>query len=156
MRGKVWVEPTNWQEISQMHCGVTKICFVCAVCAAVHWLVIQLFQIFSKPNFQRGMISFAGGGPDTRSTDVFITFMTGNANGTPRAPWETPFGIIDEAVSLRMLVPLISSHSSYPSSFTGFRICGPVWWDVRFCQEGLRRPKDGKGVRKTTEKSSRD
>jgi len=53
-------------------------------------------QIFSNPNFHRGMISFAGGGPNTRSTDVFITFMTGNANGTPRAPWETPFGIIDE------------------------------------------------------------
>uniref|UniRef100_A0A7S2X6T1 PPIase cyclophilin-type domain-containing protein n=1 Tax=Lotharella oceanica TaxID=641309 RepID=A0A7S2X6T1_9EUKA len=53
-------------------------------------------QIFSNPNFHRGMISFAGGGPNTRSTDVFITFMTGNANGTPRAPWETPFGIIGE------------------------------------------------------------
>jgi len=53
-------------------------------------------QIFKNPNFHRGMISFAGGGPNTRSTDVFITFMTGNANGTPRAPWETPFGIIDE------------------------------------------------------------
>jgi len=54
-------------------------------------------QIFADPNFHRGMISFAGGGPDTRSTDVFITFMTWNDNGTPRAPWETPFGIIDEA-----------------------------------------------------------
>lgn len=42
------------------------------------------------------MISFAGAGPNTRGTDMFITFMTGNANGTPRAPWETPFGIIDE------------------------------------------------------------
>ena len=23
--------------------------------------------------------------------------MTGNANGTPRSPWESPFGIVDEA-----------------------------------------------------------
>lgn len=53
-------------------------------------------QIFANPNFHRGMISFAGGGPNTRAIDVFITFMTGNANGTPRAPWETPFGIIDK------------------------------------------------------------
>ena len=41
-------------------------------------------QIFSKPNFHSGMISFAGGGPNTRGNDFFITFMTGNANGTPR------------------------------------------------------------------------
>ena len=41
------------------------------------------------------MISFAGGGPNTRGTDLFVTWLTGNANGTPRAPWETPFGIID-------------------------------------------------------------
>ena len=34
-------------------------------------------QIFSSPNFHRGMISFAGAGPNTRGTDVFITFMTG-------------------------------------------------------------------------------
>lgn len=54
-------------------------------------------QIFHEPNFHRGMISFAGGGANTRSTDVFITFLTGDANGRPGAPWETPFGIIDDA-----------------------------------------------------------
>eukprot|EP00040_Diaphanoeca_grandis_P024110 m.132163 g.132163 ORF g.132163 m.132163 type:complete len:374 (+) comp29594_c0_seq1:186-1307(+) len=53
-------------------------------------------QIFKNPNFHRGMIAFAGGGKDSRGIDVFITFMTGNANGTPRAPWESPIGIIDE------------------------------------------------------------
>jgi cyclophilin family peptidyl-prolyl cis-trans isomerase len=53
-------------------------------------------QIFSDPNFSRGMISFAGFGPNSRTTHVFITFMTGNANGNPSAPWETPFGIINE------------------------------------------------------------
>ena len=53
-------------------------------------------QIFKSPNFHRGMIAYAGGGPNTRGIDLFITYMTGNANGTPRAPWETPFGIIDE------------------------------------------------------------
>ena len=53
-------------------------------------------QFFSSPNFHKGMISFAGGGPNTRGSDVFITFLTGNANGTPRAPWETPFGIIND------------------------------------------------------------
>jgi cyclophilin family peptidyl-prolyl cis-trans isomerase len=40
-------------------------------------------QIFSNPNFSRGMISFAGSGPNSRATHVFITFMTGNANGNP-------------------------------------------------------------------------
>ena len=67
-------------------------------------------QIFSNPNFHRGMISFAGAGPNTRGTDVFITFMTGNANGTPRAPWETPFGIIDEEGTLYTVVYTVLRH----------------------------------------------
>eukprot|EP00935_MAST-01C_sp_MAST-1C-sp1_P001121 g1121.t1 len=54
-------------------------------------------QIFRKPNWHRGMISFAGAGPNTRGADVFIAFNTWDANGTPGAPWETPFGIINEA-----------------------------------------------------------
>ena len=41
-------------------------------------------QIFKSPNFHRGMIAYAGGGPNTRGIDLFITYMTGNANGTPR------------------------------------------------------------------------
>lgn len=53
-------------------------------------------QIFAEPNFRRGMISFAGSGPNSRRTDLFITFMTGNANGNAGAPWEVPFGIISE------------------------------------------------------------
>eukprot|EP00566_Odontella_aurita_P017811 CAMPEP_0113582686 /NCGR_PEP_ID=MMETSP0015_2-20120614/32061_1 /TAXON_ID=2838 /ORGANISM="Odontella" /LENGTH=268 /DNA_ID=CAMNT_0000487403 /DNA_START=54 /DNA_END=859 /DNA_ORIENTATION=- /assembly_acc=CAM_ASM_000160 len=53
-------------------------------------------QIFADPNFRRGMTSFAGSGPNSRGSDIFITFMTGNANGRDTAPWEVPFGIIAE------------------------------------------------------------
>jgi cyclophilin family peptidyl-prolyl cis-trans isomerase len=53
-------------------------------------------QIFRKPNWHKGMISFAGGGPNTRGTDLFVAFNTWDNNGTPGAPWETPIGIIDD------------------------------------------------------------
>jgi cyclophilin family peptidyl-prolyl cis-trans isomerase len=50
------------------------------------------------PEFRPGMLSFAGSGPDTRSTQVFVVMP-----GTPQAQlnyfgtnsWETPFGIVD-------------------------------------------------------------
>ena len=51
-----------------------------------------------NPNFRRGYISFAGGGRNSRSTDVFITFLTGNQNGQPGAPWEVPFGEVTEGI----------------------------------------------------------
>jgi cyclophilin family peptidyl-prolyl cis-trans isomerase len=53
-------------------------------------------QIFRGPNWHRGMISFAGGGANTRGTDMFVAFNTWDANGTPGAPWETPIGIVDD------------------------------------------------------------
>lgn len=53
-------------------------------------------MVMSPPIPVSRMIAYAGSGHDSRGIDVFITFMTGNANGTPRAPWESPFGIIDE------------------------------------------------------------
>ena len=59
-------------------------------------LLLCAFQIFQKPNFHRGMISYAGNGPDSRGIDLWIAFNTQNNNGGPQAPWETPFGIIDE------------------------------------------------------------
>jgi MYXO-CTERM domain-containing protein len=60
------------------------------------------------------MISFAGAGPNTRGSDVFITFMTGTANGTPRAPWETPFGIIDEE-GLRAVTSFYPEYGDFKS-----------------------------------------
>eukprot|EP00041_Stephanoeca_diplocostata_P004926 m.53569 g.53569 ORF g.53569 m.53569 type:complete len:350 (-) comp15451_c0_seq2:847-1896(-) len=71
-------------------------------------------QVFRDPNFHRGMISFAGGGKNTRGTDVFITFMTGNANGNPRAPWETPFGIIDEE-GMKAITSFTSEYGDFES-----------------------------------------
>ncbi len=38
-------------------------------------------------------MSFAGGGPNTRGTQTFITFSDSDFLG--KAPWETPFGYID-------------------------------------------------------------
>ena len=51
-------------------------------------------QIQDDPNLhipiQRGMLSFAGGGPNTRSSQIFIAFADLNFLG--KEPWETPFG----------------------------------------------------------------
>jgi peptidyl-prolyl cis-trans isomerase A (cyclophilin A) len=38
----------------------------------------------------RGLLSYAGGGPNTRSTQLFIAFATLDFLG--KEPWETPFG----------------------------------------------------------------
>jgi len=51
-----------------------------------------------NPNFRRGFISFAGSGPNTRKLDLFITFLTGNDNGDPRAPWEVPLGEVESGI----------------------------------------------------------
>jgi len=71
-------------------------------------------QIFRNPNFHRGMISFAGHGKNSRGLDLFITFMTGNANGHPQAPWETPFGIIDEQ-GLKAVTSFTSEYGDFGS-----------------------------------------
>ena len=42
----------------------------------------------------KGAISFAGGGPNTRSTQLFIAFEYLDFLG--REPWETPFGVVLE------------------------------------------------------------
>jgi cyclophilin family peptidyl-prolyl cis-trans isomerase len=46
-----------------------------------------------QPRFRRGMVSFAGGGKDSRRADMFIAFSDSESLG--RMPWETPFGIVD-------------------------------------------------------------
>ncbi|CAN0000226.1 unnamed protein product [Discosporangium mesarthrocarpum] len=42
--------------------------------------------------FYRGMLSFAGSGPNSRRTQVFITLKDQHSLG--KAPWETPFGLV--------------------------------------------------------------
>ena len=69
-------------------------------------------QIFKDTSWHRGMISFAGGGPNTRGTDLFVSFKTWDANGGAGAPWETPFGIISEE-GLRSVMGF--THESVPT-----------------------------------------
>ncbi|CAN0089257.1 unnamed protein product, partial [Ectocarpus sp. 13 AM-2016] len=47
-------------------------------------------------SFKRGMLSFAGSGPDSRSTQVFITFADIPHLG--KTPWETPLGIVTQGM----------------------------------------------------------
>ena len=46
---------------------------------------------------QKNFVSFAGGGPDTRSTQIFIAFEYLDFLGI--SPWETPFGVVVEGQS---------------------------------------------------------
>lgn len=56
-----------------------------------HW---HREQIRDDPNIGMGIkknyVSFAGGGPNTRSTQIFIAFEDLDFLG--KEPWETPFG----------------------------------------------------------------
>mmetsp|Transcript_52 Transcript_52/g.54 ORF Transcript_52/g.54 Transcript_52/m.54 type:complete len:276 (-) Transcript_52:78-905(-) len=48
--------------------------------------------VAETPKFKRGYVSFAGGGPNSRTTQTFITFSDSTHLG--HAPWETPFGYV--------------------------------------------------------------
>ena len=60
-----------------------------------HW---QRDTILDDPNLKMGIhknyVSFAGGGPNTRSTQIFIAFEDLDFLG--KSPWETPFGEVVE------------------------------------------------------------
>lgn len=53
-------------------------------------------SILDDPNLNMGIkknyVSFAGGGPNTRSTQIFIAFEFLDFLG--KEPWETPFGVV--------------------------------------------------------------
>jgi cyclophilin family peptidyl-prolyl cis-trans isomerase len=55
-------------------------------------------DIPDDPNLHKGImknyLSFAGGGPNTRSTQLFIAFEDLDFLG--KEPWETPFGMVTE------------------------------------------------------------
>ncbi|KAJ9439513.1 Peptidyl-prolyl cis-trans isomerase A [Diplonema papillatum] len=43
-------------------------------------------------SFRRGMVSFAGSGKDSRTTQVFISYK--NSRSLGNSPWETPVGLV--------------------------------------------------------------
>lgn len=56
-------------------------------------------EILDDPNrhlgIQKNYLSYAGGGANTRSTELFIAFEYQSFLG--KEPWETPFGVIIES-----------------------------------------------------------
>lgn len=47
--------------------------------------------------WKKGMISFAGSGPNTRGTQMFIGYK--NSESLGKQPWETPLGFVDRGFS---------------------------------------------------------
>eukprot|EP01063_Lacrimia_lanifica_P040443 TRINITY_DN9162_c0_g1_i1.p1 TRINITY_DN9162_c0_g1~~TRINITY_DN9162_c0_g1_i1.p1 ORF type:complete len:291 (+),score=103.60 TRINITY_DN9162_c0_g1_i1:88-960(+) len=66
---------------------------------APEWKVFEK-RIQDDPNLKipllKGYVSFAGAGPNSRTTQVFITY--GHHKHLGQAPWETPFGRVIEGM----------------------------------------------------------
>merc|ERR1712125_48233 len=50
------------------------------------------------PPFKRGYVSFAGSGPNSRTTELFIAYRDSTHLGN--SPWETPIGFVRSGMSL--------------------------------------------------------
>lgn len=78
-------------------------------------------QIQDDPNLNLGIkkyyVSYAGGGPNTRSTQIFIAFEDLDFLG--KEPWETPFGRIVEGFEV-----IDSLYTGY-GDIAGFNEAGP-------------------------------
>eukprot|EP00937_MAST-01D_sp_MAST-1D-sp2_P005409 g5409.t1 len=57
--------------------------------------------------FPRGGISFAGWGPNSRATNVFIAYQSGSLG---RSRWEVPFGVVPEKDMVRVVDKLYSGY----------------------------------------------
>ncbi|KAG5179715.1 hypothetical protein JKP88DRAFT_158386 [Tribonema minus] len=74
----------------------TGMCGATAPGVCAQWA--ELFPEFpdDRPHprlpFKDGMVSFAGGGDDSRATDFFIAYADSEFLGG--SPWETPFGVV--------------------------------------------------------------
>ena len=60
--------------------------------------------------FREGMISFAGGGPNSRTSQLFIAYD--HAGGLGNSPWETPFGEVTNG--MENLQKLFSGYGDMP------------------------------------------
>ena len=62
--------------------------------------------------FREGMMSFAGSGPNSRSSQLFIAYDKAQNLGT--SPWETPFGEVIGAESLKTARNFYSGYGDMP------------------------------------------
>jgi len=63
--------------------------------------------------FQRGYLSFAGAGPNTRGTQMFITFEDDDWLGG-ESPWEVPFGRLVDEESYKSLSKIYTGYGESP------------------------------------------
>ncbi|KPC49544.1 peptidylprolyl isomerase [Amantichitinum ursilacus] len=83
--------------------------FICQMGAALPHKGLKNYPAFADDppqpelrHFKRGYLSFAGAGPNTRSTYLFIT-LGDKVDSLGANPWETPFGVV-EAESMQKTV----------------------------------------------------
>jgi len=76
------------------------------------------FHHDDNPKFETGYVSFAGSGPDSRTTEIFIVMP-----GTPQGQldyfgtnsWETPFGVVVGDVERGVLTEIYSGYGDMSS-----------------------------------------
>lgn len=73
--------------------------------------------------FERGMLSFAGGGKDSRSTQLFISYKDSTWLGN--SPWETPFGKVVEGMEV-----VDRFYDGY-GDLSDFGGTAPSAWDIQ-------------------------
>jgi len=61
-----------------------------------------------KGSFPRGAVSFAGSGPHSRTTQLFISYSKSSSLGN--SPWETPFAVVDEKDMKNVIDKLYSGY----------------------------------------------
>jgi len=66
--------------------------------------------------FKRGYISYAGSGPNSRQTEVFVAYQDSASFGKPGSPWEVPFG---EVKNMHILDKLYSGYGDVNPFGTG-------------------------------------
>ena len=83
--------------------------------------------------FTNGIVSYAGSGKNSRSTQIFITY--GTQKGLGAASWETPVGLVSEA-DMKNVVEKLYSYGDMPPWGKGpnpQRIASESWYlDTNF------------------------
>lgn len=65
--------------------------------------------------FNPGYVSYAGSGPDSRTSEIFIVMPGAQLDAFGKHPWETPFGFVEGDVENGVLSKIYSGYGDMVS-----------------------------------------